>query len=68
MIIKVIHTIIQATVVTSCDLTVLIALHRDTTPVDQLCACVQAEILEFIITHGSNWNDKVCPSVVLSSV
>lgn len=43
----------------------LIALHKDATAVDQLHACVQAEVLEFIITHNGHWNDKVCITVQL---
>ena len=41
---------------------VSIALHKDATPIDQLYACVQAEILQFIITHrrSDDWNNKVC--------
>jgi len=45
---------------------VLIALHKDATSIDHLCAYVQAEVLEFIFTQWKNdhWNDKVWRSLL----
>lgn len=45
-----------------------IALHKDVTPINQLHACIQAEVLEFIFMHWrkDQWSDKVCMLLMLA--